>query len=376
MHLEDIATPAAIVDAARMARNLERMQSRMNALGVKFRPHVKTAKCIEIAQRQRALGAYAVTVSTLKEAQEFFSAGFRDILYAVAIAPAKLPAVEDLMRRGCDLKILVDSLEAARAVATHGSATSPRFKVLIEIDTDGHRAGVKPAEPRLIDIGRALAGGGELAGVMTHAGGSYDCSTTPALRAIARQERDGCVLAAERLRAADLPCPIVSVGSTPTALSAEDLTGVSEVRAGVYVFFDLFMAGVGVCGLDDIALSVLTTVIGHQPDKGWAIVDAGWMAMSRDRGTQSQATDQGYGVVCTANGEALDDYLMTSANQEHGIIARRAGSTDTEIHKRFPLGTLLRVLPNHACATGAQFTQYHALSANGAVDIWPRFSGW
>ena len=377
MHLEDIATPAAIVDAARMARNLERMQSRMDALGVRFRPHVKTAKCVEIAKRQRALGAYAITVSTLKEAQEFFAAGFRDVLYAVAIAPAKLPAVDDLMRRGCDLKILVDSLEAARAVAARGAATSSRFKALIEIDTDGHRAGVKPAEPRLIDIGRALtAEGCELAGVMTHAGGSYDCSTTPALRAIARQERDGCVLAADRLRAADLPCPIVSVGSTPTALSADDLTGVSEVRAGVYAFFDLFMAGVGVCGLDDIALSVLTTVIGHQPDKGWAIVDAGWMAMSRDRGTQHQATDQGYGVVCTANGEALDDYVMTSANQEHGIIARRAGATDTEIHERFPLGTLLRVLPNHACATGAQFTQYHALSANGSVEIWPRFSGW
>ena len=360
-----------------MARNLERMQSRMNALGVRFRPHVKTAKCIEIAKRQQALGAYAITVSTLKEAQEFFAAGFRDVLYAVAIAPAKLPAVEDLMRRGCDVKILVDSLEAARAVAARGSASSTRFKVLIEIDTDGHRSGVKPKEERLIDIGRALAGGGcELTGVMTHAGGSYDCSTTPALRAMARQERDGCVLAADRLRAADLPCPLVSVGSTPTALSAEDLTGVSEVRAGVYVFFDLFMAGVGVCELDDIALSVLTTVIGHQPDKGWAIVDAGWMAMSRDRGTQNQAVDQGYGIVCTADGEALGDYVMTSANQEHGIVARRAGHADTAIHERFPIGTLLRVLPNHACATGAQFTHYHALSSNGSVKVWPRFNGW
>ena len=158
-----------------------------------------------------------------------------------------------------------------------------------------------------------------------------------------------------RLRAAGLPCPIVSVGSTPTALSAEDLSGVTEVRAGVYVFFDLFMAGVGVCTLDDIALSVLTTVIGHQPDKGWAIVDAGWMAMSRDRGTQSQRIDQGYGVVCSADGVPIDDYVMTGANQEHGIVARRGGGADAAIDKRFPIGTLLRVLPNHACATGAQF---------------------
>ena len=106
---------------------------------------------------------------------------------------------------------------------------------------------------------------------------------------------------------------------------AEDLHGVTEVRAGVYVFFDLFMAGVGVCTLDDIALSVLTTVIGHQPDKGWTIVDAGWMAMSRDRGTQNQTIDQGYGVVCGIDGKPIEDYVMTSANQEHGIIARRGG---------------------------------------------------
>jgi D-serine deaminase-like pyridoxal phosphate-dependent protein len=184
------------------------------------------------------------------------------------------------------------------------------------------------------------------------------------------------VRAAERLRAAGLPCPIVSVGSTPTALSVEDLTGVTEVRAGVYVFFDLFMAGVGICTLDDIALSVLTTVIGHQSDKGWTIVDAGWMAMSRDRGTQSQSIDQGYGVVCSADGAPIDDYIVTSANQEHGIVARRGGGPDAAIDQRFPIGTLLRVLPNHACATGAQFPAYHVVQADGSVRVWPRFSGW
>jgi D-serine deaminase-like pyridoxal phosphate-dependent protein len=376
MYLKEIATPAAIVDEARMARNLNRMQSRMNALRVAFRPHVKTAKCVEIARRQQALGAHAITVSTLKEAEEFFAAGFRDILYAVAIIPAKLPVVEDLMRRGCDLKILIDSVEAARAVAARGAATSTRFKVLIEVDTDGHRAGVKPEDERLIEIGRALtARGCELAGVMTHAGASYDCSTPEALRAIANQERDLTVLAADRLRTAHLAAPIVSVGSTPTALSAEDLTGVTEVRAGVYVFFDLFMAGVGVCTIDDIALSVLTAVVGHQPDKGWAIVDAGWMAMSRDRGTQKQKRDYGYGQVCGLDGAVLDGYVLSGANQEHGILSRE-GAPDTDIATRFPIGTRLRILPNHACATGAQFPEYQALTEDGALQPWGRFHGW
>jgi D-serine deaminase-like pyridoxal phosphate-dependent protein len=218
-------------------------------------------------------------------------------------------------------------------------------------------------------------GGARLGGVMTHAGSSYALSTPEALQAMAEQERAGCVRAAQRLRAAGFPCPVVSVGSTPTALSARQLEGVTEVRAGVYVFFDLVMANVGVCAPTEIALSVLTTVIGHQRDRGWALVDAGWMAMSRDRGTQTQGRDYGYGLVCDALGQPLDGYVLSSANQEHGIVAHST-DLDLAIVERFPVGTQLRILPNHACATGAQFPQYEVLGAGGAVQSWPRFYGW
>ena len=168
---------------------------------------------------------------------------------------------------------------------------------------------------------------------------------------------------------------VVSVGSTPTALSAENLAGVTELRAGVYVFFDLVMANVGVCGLDSVALSVLTTVIGHQPEKGWAIVDAGWMAMSRDRGTQKQKVDYGYGAVCDLAGMPIEGLIMTGANQEHGIVSRR-GAVDPDIARRLPVGTQLRILPNHACATGTQFPEYYVVSGAGAAQQWRRFDGW
>jgi D-serine deaminase-like pyridoxal phosphate-dependent protein len=130
-----------------------------------------------------------------------------------------------------------------------------------------------------------------------------------------------------------------------------------------------------VCAPQDIALSVLTTVIGHQQDKGWAIIDAGWMAMSRDRGTQKQRRDYGYGQVCTVDGELLAGYTLSGANQEHGILSRE-GTPDADIARRFPVGTQLRILPNHACATGAQFPEYQALSADGQLSAWPRFYGW
>ena len=373
--LSNIPTPAALLDEQRLTRNIAAMQTRMNALGVRLRPHVKTAKCIEVAQRQRAAGACGITVSTLKEAEQFFAAGFDDILYAVCIAPGKLVQVQALRAKGCLLTVLVDSIDAAHAVAA--ASRDAVLDVMIEIDSDGHRAGVKPDDPVLISIGRVLhEGGARLVGVMTHAGASYAESTPEGLQRIAEQERSRCVRAATLLRAAGLPCAEVSVGSTPTALSAATLEGVTEVRAGVYVFHDLVMCNIGVAGHGDVALSVLASVIGHQLEKGWVLVDAGWMAMSRDRGTQAQAVDYGYGAVCDADGALLSDWRMGGANQEHGIISRHDGAVDADLASRFPIGSLLRVLPNHACATAAQFARYEVLAAEGALTSWPRFNGW
>jgi D-serine deaminase-like pyridoxal phosphate-dependent protein len=370
--LATLATPAAVLDETRLVRNIERMQRRVSALGPRLRPHVKTAKSVPVAQLQRAAGAVGITVSTLHEAEVFFEAGFSDILYAVGIVPAKLAQVQALRARGCDLAVVLDSLDAARHVA----AAAPGLPVMIEIDTDGHRAGIVPDAPRLLEVAHALhAGGAVLRGVMTHAGASYDCRTPEALRAMAEQERSRCVAAAERIRAAGLPCPEVSVGSTPTALSAEHLQGVTEVRAGVYAFNDLVMHGVGVCGLADIALSVLGTVIGHQHEKGWLLVDAGWMAMSRDRGTAGHAVDWGYGAVCDEAGTPIEGLVMSGANQEHGIVSWRAGFGG-DLAARFPLGTRLRFLPNHACATAAQFPHYEVQRGDGSLARWPRFSGW
>ena len=381
MHLQDLNTPAALVDVVQMERNIVRMQQRMNSLGVAFRPHVKTSKCVEIANAQMAAGASGITVSTLKEAEEFFAAGIKDILYAVGMVAPKLRQAAALIAKGCALKLIADSAESAAAITAFSQTSHVPFEVWIEVDTDGHRSGVRPDGDELLAIGRLLQQGTcTLGGVMTHAGSSYELNTPDALQALAEQERSLCVLAATRLRAAGLACPHVSVGSTPTALSAQRLDGVTEVRAGVYVFFDLVMANVGVCATSDIALSVLTTVIGHQPDKGWAIVDAGWMAMSRDRGTQKQAQDYGYGQVCDASGKVLDGYQLTGANQEHGILSRVGGEPDHGIAARFPVGTQLRILPNHACATGAQFPRYHPINTSDtgqqAGPAWPRFYGW
>jgi D-serine deaminase-like pyridoxal phosphate-dependent protein len=376
--LEELDTPCLLLDETRMTRNIERLRARLDAQKVRLRPHLKTPKSIQVAQRTMDTSAGPAAISTLKEAEQFADAGVRDLLYAIGIAPGKLDRVAALRRRGVDLSIVVDSIEAAQAVAAKARETRDRIPTLIEIDCDGHRAGVTlERADDLVAIGRVLHdGGAELRGVLTHAGESYSCRSIDEITAMAERERAAAVGCAQLLRGAGYAAPVVSVGSTPTAHFARDLSGVTEMRAGVFVFFDLVMAGLSVCETDDIALSVLATVIGHQHDKGWILVDAGWMAMSRDRGTARQRVDQGYGLVCDADARVYADLIMIEANQEQGILALRPGSTATL--PDLAIGATVRILPNHACATGAQHDAYHLVRSpsRDVLALWPRFRGW
>ncbi|AYQ46861.1 D-threo-3-hydroxyaspartate dehydratase [Dickeya solani] len=375
--LSTLPTPSLVLDEKIMLTNIARLRDRPELAGITLRPHLKTAKSVGVARRLLTDGTGPATVSTLREAEVFFESGIRDILYAVGIAPQKLPRVVDLIKAGCGLTVLLDSMEQAQAVVDASRASGVSIPALLEVDSDGHRSGLPPTSPALIAIGRVLHdGGGLLRGVLTHAGESYGVAGASAHAAFAEQERSAAVIAADNLRQAGLPCPVVSVGSTPTAHAARNLAGVTEMRAGVYVFFDLVMAGIGVCRTDDIALSVLTTVIGHQAARGWIMVDAGWMALSRDRGTANQAVDQGYGLVCDDHGKIIPDLIVTAANQEHGIIALRPGSGRSL--PDLPVGTRLRILPNHACATAGQFDSYHVIPAQADAPLsqWSRFGGW
>jgi D-serine deaminase-like pyridoxal phosphate-dependent protein len=379
MQLSQLETPALILDRGKLDRNLGRMSAHIRGLGGVLRPHVKTVKSIDVMRRALRDTPGGITVSTLKEAEYFLAHGVRDIVYAVGIAPAKFAHVFSLLRNGAQLKVITDNLDAVRQLAQAASAAGVCAPVLIELDVDDHRSGVRPDSQLLLDLGQALNStpGVALAGVLTHAGDSYSCRGADALTRFAERERVGAVSAAERLRAAGHQAPIVSVGSTPTGTFTRDLRGVTEVRVGVYMFQDLVMAGIGVCSVDDIALSVLVSVIGHRSERGWIITDGGWTALSRDRGTASHPLDQGYGLVCDAAGRVLaDDLIVQSTNQEHGILARRNGGPIDP--SRFPVGTLLRILPNHACATASQHACYHIVDgvAPDLLDRWERFAGW
>jgi D-serine deaminase-like pyridoxal phosphate-dependent protein len=384
MRLSQVETPALVLDATRLRHNLARMSARAETLGVDLRPHMKTAKSAEIARLATAGHSGAITVSTLKEAACFHEAGFTDILYAVAVSPAKLERVAAMRAAGAALKVVTDQLEVARAIAAAAARLDAGFEVYIEIDCGDRRSGLPADSDALIALGRSLdqAPGVTLAGVMTHGGQSYQARTTEAHRQVAESERSAVVSAAERLRAAGIPVPRVSLGSTPTAVYAAHLEGVDEFRPGVYMFGDLFQAEIGACGMDDLALSVATTVVGCYEARGEAVVDAGALALSKDRSTAEAPHDYAYGAVRDLSLEELpasSGLQVVRVSQEHGVVAAPEGAA-------FPAAALvpgrrLRILPNHACLTAAPYETYQVIEGMGDPDPeviaqWLRITGW
>ena len=377
MKLSELDTPALILDRGRLEANVARMSARARMLGVDLRPHMKTAKSAEVGRLATAGHSGGITVSTLKEAEYFAERGFTDMIYGVGISLDKLARVARLQARGARVAVITDSLDVARGIGARAAGLGARFEVLIELDTGDGRAGLGPDSEALIEIGRALDGAAEvdLRGVLTHAGQSYGCREIADIEAVAETERAGAVAAAERLRAAGLPCPVVSVGSTPTALHARNLEGVTEMRPGVYVFNDVFQAEIGSCTMADVAVSVLATVTGHHRARGEIVIDAGGLALSKDRSTQAGPRDVGYGlVVDAAAGASLPELHVARVSQEHGVVTAPGG--DLPFDALAP-GVRVRVLPNHSCFTAAAYEGYHVVAGSDEVEAeWPRVNGW
>jgi D-serine deaminase-like pyridoxal phosphate-dependent protein len=365
MTLDDLPTPCLVLDRAILTRNIARMAQAVGRHNVALRPHLKTAKSIDVARLALDGQPGGITVSTLAEAEYFASHGISDILYAVGITPQKLDQVAKLNAAGAQVMVITDDADTAAAIAAHPQP--PR--TLIEIDTGESRGGVGPDGEALLEVAARL--GPRLAGVMTHAGHSYGAHDVTEIEHIAANERAGVVRAAENLRRAGHAAPIVSMGSSPTAMHAAALTGITEVRAGVYMFGDLFQAEIATHGLDDIAVTVLTSVIGRRP--GRLLVDAGGLALSKDRSTENKPKDYGFGLALDLAGQrAYGDAIVRRAYQEHGLI-----ELDPQHPLELKVGDKLRIAPNHTCMTAAAHDRYHVVDGGqDIIAIWPRVNGW
>lgn len=380
--LAELTTPALLLDVAVLERNCDAMAQRAARHGVALRPHLKTAKSAEVARRATRGQGGGLTVSTVAEAAYFARHGFTDLTYAVGIDANKIDALHDIQRTsGARVTLLADSIEAVQATGSRARTLGATFRVLLEIDTGGGRGGVGPHDDDLLPLAREVQRSESLtlAGVLTHAGHSYHVQGGTAIRAIAEAERAGAVHAAERLRAVGIPVEVVSVGSTPTAVCAQTLEGVTEMRPGVYTFFDLDQVARGICGVEDIALSVLATVIGHNPRSRRVLIDAGALALSKDRSAAEFRGGLGFGLVCQADGTVpMPGLCVAELHQEHGLIACEGDEEAEAMFRALPVGARVRLLPHHACMTAAPYDRYHVVegAGSGVRAVWDKARGW
>lgn len=364
MRIDQLPTPCALVDLDRLERNTARMAERARRLGVRLRPHVKTHACVEVAPLQIGDHFGGLTVSTLEEARAFAAAGFSDLTWAIPFAPASLAEALELRSSVERLSLLLDSEEALRELekALGGQGRAP---VWLKVDCGYHRAGVDPSQPASAALAAQLAASEavDFRGLLTHAGQSYACRDRDDLLRVAGVERDVTVAFAERLRADGIEVREVSVGSTPTLTVAEDLEGVTEVRPGNYVFFDAYQAAIGSCRPDDLAFTVLTSVIGLAPERQEAVIDAGALALSKDRGAEHADRRAGHGWVADAEGRVRVGWRVARLSQEHGQLALPLGAD-------LSWGERLRLLPAHSCLAAACFERLHVVRGQEVVDEW------
>jgi D-serine deaminase-like pyridoxal phosphate-dependent protein len=372
VRIDDLQTPAALVDLDRLESNASRMAEKALRLRVRLRPHVKTHKCIEAARIQTDLHFGGLTVSTLAEAQAFAAGGFSDITYAVPIAPQKITGAADLHTEIGNLNLLVDHPDTVRAIEEVAASRGITLPVFLEIDCGGGRSGVDPAGDLAQVLLRRLADSEniEFRGLLTHAGHAYHARSRSDAYEVACEERNLLTAFAAETRDHGVEIPEVSVGSTPTVRAIDDLTGITEVRPGNYIFYDSFQIAIGSCDADDVAFSVLATVISVLPEQSRAIIDAGALALSKDAGPVHVDPDCGFGLPVTLEDQhPLPGLRIAGLTQEHGTL------TGPGVEALRP-GTRFRIFPNHSCLSAACFDSYHVVRGTEVVDEWHPARGW
>ncbi len=351
-----------MLDLDVLEKNLSGMAERAKSLDVSLRPHVKTHKCVEVAERQRAIGATGITVSTLYEAKTFADHGFEDIVWAFPVILGRIPEAVALSER-VTFTLVIDSLEAVDAL----EQTRRPLRVRLKVDSGYHRAGVAPRSEAALELARRLDASTTLAfdGILTHSGHAYHASPSSEVARIAEEERGIMATFAERLRSNGIEVPTVSVGSTPAMSTVGDLTGVDEARPGSYALYDYMQTVLGSCATTDCAATVIASVVSNHPDTNHCVVDAGALALSKDAGTElAPRATMGEIFESYGAGSLRRDARVVSVSQEHGTVSAPLA-----------VGTRVRILPNHSCLTVAQFDEYYVARGDEIVDRWKVWRG-
>ncbi|XP_061853151.1 D-serine dehydratase-like [Colius striatus] len=369
--LEQLPTPALSLDRAKLRHNAEQMRERCQRLGLRLRPHVKTHKTLEGAELATGGSRRGLVVSTLAEARFFAAGGFDDILYGFPLpGPERMEECAALARRLEAFQLLIDTPQALALLRRHPLPPGKRWLVWLKLDCGNGRAGVLPTDPAALSLARAIAEDAPeevaLVGVYAHCGNTYGCRDIAAVQSVARDTTAAVLRFVAALRQAGVDCPQATIGSTPSCSHpVPEMAQLTELHPGNYLFYDLQQTLLGSCRPEDVAIRVLTRVVGHYPHRRQLLVDCGWAALSL------HGYDQGPAGCAAVEGHP--QLRLVGLTQEHGQLEAVDGQLD---FGRFPLGTVLALVPFHACATAAMHPIYYVHAEGKVVELWHPVRGW
>jgi D-serine deaminase-like pyridoxal phosphate-dependent protein len=352
--VQDVPTPALLVDLPAAERNIARMATALKDMPAEIRPHIKVHKSAELAARQVAAGAIGLSMATVWEAVALAWAGLDDLFVVNTVAhPAKIKVLAELAR-GRHVIVAVDEVANATALSAAARAAGSQLGVMIEVDTGMDRAGVD-AEDGAISLAKEVSSLDHLSlegitGYEGHCSLEFD----PQLLIVKhRAAMDMFLAIAERMESLDIPCPIRSAGGTVSWKLTAERQGITEIQAGTYVLMDNFH-GTRVPGGFEHALTVATTVISRPPNR--LIVDAG---------NKSIGVGGGPSIVGS-------DLEVLRFDEEHGIFVAGPSASQGQ-GSDLPVGTWLRLVPGYAPATVNMYDNYYVVVDDQVVDVWPVF---
>jgi D-serine deaminase-like pyridoxal phosphate-dependent protein len=331
MRIEDLETPVPVIDLDRVEHNLAKMQAYCDRHSLRLRPHIKTHKIPGFAHRQVELGAGGITCQKLGEAEVMVDAGLDDIFISYPlIGPAKALRLAELSRRA-KLSVGIDNATALETIAEAARASNNAIGVLVEFDSGNKRTGVTSVAQAL-ELARRIQKipGLRFDGLMTYP------STAATVTFVAEAKR----VFAE----AGIAIPVVSGGGTPNAWAAHEITGLTEVRVGTYIYHDRATVGSGAATLDECAFHLHATVISRPTE---------------DRDGIDPSFGKGYGLIL-----GYEDAVIERLNEEHGVVDLSRCATKPVVGER------LRILPNHVCVVSNLHDEVAVSRGGELVDMW------
>ena len=364
--LSELETPHILLDQERLQANIHLIQNIANTRGINVRPHIKTHKCLELARQQIDAGAVGITSSKVDEALVFINDGIRSVTVAYPLVVAsKLDRLIAAARsHDVDLRLIVDNTAGVNAIAQAAERHEKQISIFVKIDVGLHRCGLNEDDPSLIELTQKILQEPALnfVGILSHAGHVYGAKDGEAARQIAQEECKIMNRVRKKLEGNGIKVSEVSIGSTPTILANDNYDGITEIRPGNYVFMDRTPLRLDLIGLNQIAFSVLATVVSQNSD--YFIIDTGSKTLSSDQGAHGIAGMEGFGLAYPVDRFEDKDHEMAIAklSEEHGFVERE----DFDL----AIGSTIRLIPNHSCVVANLLDTYTVLKDGQIAEQW------